>query len=295
MRGLVGFLIFLIFLTNCERKRVIDQFEDSEIEEISFKIGTALTQNKPGALVSLFGFSQLMDSAMNVAKSSGYSDYQIKGMGLSNPSNFNNGLKTTLTYLCYYSSIDGNVVLSSKTLENNKVILTYVYTNPNSLFEILDFELITNGYQLFIGDINIVHRDRKLSEWVLTNISSPGYSENISELVKDLEKAYEAGIQEQWDRAEYFYGRVPEEYLSDPMILEYSIPVTNMFDRAYCIRIFNETIQYSKDDRAKIYWRIRKELFFQETDSLELLVQELDAKIGRNKITQEILKNESNH
>lgn len=295
MKGLVGFLFFLAFLTNCERKRTINEFANSEIEEISFKIGAALTQNKPEVLTSLFGFSQLMDSATNVAKSRGYSDYQIKTMGLSNPSFFNNGLKTTLTWLCYYSSIDGNVVLSSQSLENNKVILTYVYSNPNSLFEILDFELITNGYQLFIGDINIVHRDRKLSEWLLTNISSPGYAENISEFIKDLEKAYEAGIQEQWDRAEYFYDRVPEEYLSDPMILEYSIPVTNMFDPAYCIKIFNETILYSKDERTKVYWRIRKELFFQETDSLKLMVQELEAEIGRNKITQQILTNESNH
>ena len=291
MRALCTIVFLLLILFSFEKKKAIDQFGEDEIEDISNKIGVALTQNKPELLADLIGLSQIMDSAIFLAKTDGLSEYQIKQLGLDNPRNYNDGLKKTLDWICHFSSMDGNVVLSSKTVAHEKVTLTYVYSNPINIFEILEFELITNGYQLFIGDINMVHRDTKLSEWIMTNILSPGYAENISEMTKTLEKAYNEGIKKQWDRAEYFFNSVPYEYLIDPMVLEYSIPVTYILDTSINQQIFNDAIDSYDDYRAKLYWKIRRESFFERNDSMGLYIGEIEARIGQNRITQSMLKN----
>jgi hypothetical protein len=296
MRLVASLFISFFLLTGCaDKKRGIDQFTPKEVDEISYRIGVALTQGKPELLSSLIGMSQVMDSSISLAISNGLSEYQINRLGLDNPRNYNDGLKETLKWICYYSSMDGNVVLSSKKLTKEKISLTYTYSNPANFFEILDFELITNGYQLFVGDIKIVHRDTRLSEWIMTNILSPGYAENISEMTKALEKAYNEATKENWDRAEYFFKSVPYEYLIDPMILEHSIPVTYMFDTLLNKQVFHDAILGIEDDRAKVYWKVRRELFFKRTDSIEFYIKGIESLIGQNKITQVLISNEPNY
>ncbi|GHE51827.1 hypothetical protein [Roseivirga thermotolerans] len=281
---LVGLVVFLNL--GCEQKRTLASFSDEELEKVSFKIGTALTQNKPEILSALIGLSHLKDSCVRLAKTKGYSDYQLESIGLENPKVLNDGLRTTLNWLCYYSSIDGRVTLTSKELQKDSYRLTFVYTHPFSIFEVLEFKLITNGYQLFIGDIDLVHRNMPLSKMAFQSITSPGYFELLSELAKNLEKAYNEASMNRWERAEYFYNRVPEEFLFEPLLADYSIASTSLIDPDMTLKVFNELIVSCDNEKSKLYWRLRKEIYFHENDSLEILAHQLENLIGKNSITK---------